>query len=97
MEKARAAGRRRRAAPALPSVEADVMMVAIRRQEHRLRTVALRDVETEHITIESRGPGQVGDLEMHVTDTRTDDRRREGHPPMFDQPAPHGKPRANRG
>ena len=60
--------RRRLAARALPCVEADVVMIAAGLQKRGLRTVALRDGETEHIAVERKRAIQVGHLQMDVAD-----------------------------
>ena len=66
--------RRRRAAAAFPRVQADVMMIAVSRQEDRLRAVTLRDFEADRPMIERRRPREVGDLQMDVTDAEPDGR-----------------------
>ena len=62
-------GRRRPAPFAMPRVQADVMMVSAGGHERRLRTVPLRELETQHTDIEPERPFEVRDLEMDVTDT----------------------------
>ena len=68
VKQSRAAGRRRQAAFALPRVQADMMVVAARREECRLRSVTLGDLEAQHIAIEAERAIEVGDFEMHVAD-----------------------------
>ena len=62
------AGRRRRAALALPGVEADVVVIAAGRDEGRLRAHALHQLEAEHAAIEGERAVEVGDLEVDVAD-----------------------------
>ncbi len=43
-------------------------MVAARRDERRLVTDALRELETKHTAVKGERALEVGDLEMHVAD-----------------------------
>jgi hypothetical protein len=52
----------------LPGVQADVVVIAARRQKRSAVAHALGDVEAEDIVIETDRPFKVGDLEMHVPD-----------------------------
>src|SRR5439155_20744136 len=61
-------GRRRRSAPRLPGVEAEVMVIAAGRDERSLVAHALRHVETENVAIEGERPVDVRDLEVDVAD-----------------------------
>src|SRR4051794_30053794 len=56
------------AAPALPGVEADVVVVAAGRDEGGLGAIALHQREAEHAAIEIEGALDVGDLEVDVAD-----------------------------
>src|SRR5579871_291482 len=66
------------AAAALPGIEPDMMMIAARGNERRLRTDALHQVETEHAAIKGERAIDVGDLEMDVTDAHSAVDRRAG-------------------
>ena len=66
MIKAGRAARRRRAARALPRVQPNVMMVTACGKERRLPAVDLRDLKTEHVTVEAQRALQVSDLEVNV-------------------------------
>jgi hypothetical protein len=61
--------RRGRAAGALPAVEADMMMIAARRDERRVAPVALGQREAEHADIEVQDPPEIGDFQMDMADT----------------------------
>ena len=54
--------RRRRASAALPRIEPDVMVIATGRDECRLASVALRQLEAEDTAIKSQRAFEVGDL-----------------------------------
>lgn len=56
------------AAEAFPGVQADVMMIAARRDEGRLRAEALHQREAEHAAIERQRTLQIRDLEMDMAD-----------------------------
>src|SRR2546428_5413408 len=60
-------GGSRRAAPR-PGVEPDVVVVAARRQEHRLPTVASRHLETQDVAIERERALEVRNGEVDVPD-----------------------------
>ena len=68
MVQARGPRRRRRPAQALPGVQPDVVVVAARRDERRLRAVPLGDLEAEDAAVEPQRPLQVGDLQVDVAD-----------------------------
>ncbi len=55
-------------ATASPRVQADVVVVATRRQEGCLVPQTRHQVEAHYVAVEPNGPLQVGDLEVHVTD-----------------------------
>ena len=57
-----------RAALALPGVQPDVVVVAARRDERRLRAVPLRQLETKDTAVERQRTFQVGDLQVDVAD-----------------------------
>ena len=63
-------GARRRRGPveALPGVEPDVVVIAARRDEGRLRAVALDQLEPEYAAIEGQRPIKVGHLQVDVSD-----------------------------
>lgn len=61
--------RRRRPAFALPRVQPDVMVITSRREKGRLRPVSLRDLKTQDTLIETDRPFQIGDLQMHMSDS----------------------------
>src|SRR5207237_7697892 len=71
-----------RAAPALPGIEAELMVIAAGAEKRRLVAVALGDVEAEHVAVEVERPVDVRDLQMNVPDVhaRID---RPGHPPKL--------------
>jgi hypothetical protein len=46
----------------------DVVVVAARRHERRLRPVPLRQLEAEDAAVEPQRPLQVGDLQVDVAD-----------------------------
>ena len=60
--------RRRRAAEALPGVEADVVVVAAGREEGGLVAVLLLQLEAEHAGVEGDRPVEVGDLQVDMPD-----------------------------
>ena len=60
--------RRRRAAAALPGVEADVVVVASGGQKRRLVAELLLQLEAEHAGVEGDRPVEVGDLEVDMPD-----------------------------
>jgi hypothetical protein len=65
------AGRRRRGARALPRVQADVVVVVARREEHRVQADLTRvggHAEAERVAIERERAVQVGDAQVHVPD-----------------------------
>ena len=62
MEEAGGAWRWRRAAPALPGVETNMMVIAAGRDEGGLLTVALFQLEAEHAAVEGERAVEVGDL-----------------------------------
>src|SRR5258708_29764261 len=68
MVEPRRAGRRRRAAQALPGVQPDVMVISARRDEGRALAEALGQLEAEHAAIESQRPLDLRDLEVYVAD-----------------------------
>ena len=68
MIEARGAGRRRRAAEALPGVERDVVVIAAGGQECRLAAAPLHQLEAQHVAIERQRAIEVGDLQVHVAD-----------------------------
>jgi hypothetical protein len=45
-----------------------MVVVAARRQEGRLRAVALHEVEAHDVAVEADGAVEVGDLEMDMAD-----------------------------
>ena len=57
----------RHAACALPSIQADVMMVAASADERRLQPHTCGDFETQDSAIEFEGSVQVSDLEMDMS------------------------------
>ena len=61
-------GRRARGALARPGVEAEVVVVAARRDEQGARVAAHHDVEAERAGVEGLGRGQVTDVEVDVAD-----------------------------
>src|SRR5581483_4563023 len=65
------AGRRRRAAEALPGVEADVVMISAGRNERGLAPAPLHQLEAEDAAIERQRALEVRHLEVHVTDAGT--------------------------
>jgi hypothetical protein len=67
MVKARAAGGRRRAAEALPSIEPKVMMISACRYEGRAGP-ACGKRKTQHATIEIQSALQVSHLQMDMAD-----------------------------
>jgi hypothetical protein len=56
------------AAFALPGVEADVVMIAARRNERRAVAHPLHHLEAEHAAIEAERAVEIGDLEMNMPD-----------------------------
>ena len=56
------------AVEAFPGIQADVMMIAARRNEGRLRAEALHQREAEHAAIERQRTLQIRDLEMDMAD-----------------------------
>src|SRR6266480_4509377 len=77
-----ASRRRRRGTAALPGVEAEVMVVAAGADERRLVSVALGDVEAEHVAVETERTVDVRHLQMDMPNVhaRID---RPGHPPSL--------------
>ena len=71
VEQPRGAGRRRRSALALPGVEADVVVIAARRDEGGLPAIHLLQFEAEHAAIEIQRPLEVGDLQVNMADARS--------------------------
>src|ERR1700730_13764341 len=65
----RAAGRRF-SAPALPCVEAGVVVVAAGRYECHVGTVALDQLEAEHTVVKGQSAIEVGDFEMNMSNPR---------------------------
>src|SRR5206468_3711294 len=65
---ARGPGGGRRCPWACPRVEADVVMIAARREEHRVPPIAARHLEAEHVTVEGKGTVEVGNGEVDVAD-----------------------------
>ena len=59
---------RRRTSPALPRVEADVVVITAGGKKRGLVAITLRDFKAEHVTVERNRPIQVSDLQMHMTD-----------------------------
>src|SRR5439155_13418579 len=55
--------------PARPRVEPDVMMVAARRQEHGVPSVATRYFEAQHVTVEAEGAVEIRHREVDVADS----------------------------
>ena len=86
--------RRRGGTAALPGVEAEVMVVAAGADERRLVSVALGDVEAEHVAVKTERLVDVGHLQMNVPNvhTRIDP---SGHPPSLRAGAQawHSRPR----
>ncbi len=68
MIQSRAARRRWRTARALPRVQPDVMMIAARRNERRLRTKPLLQFKAQHVAIKFQRAFEVGDFQMHMAD-----------------------------
>src|SRR5438132_11438086 len=60
---------RRRTAVTFPGVQSDMMMITTSREKRRLLPVALREFESQHITIECNCAFKVGNLQMHVADS----------------------------
>src|SRR5437773_9226086 len=58
-----------RRSPARPGIEADVVMVAAGREEHRIAAVAGRDLEAEHVAIERNGAVEIGHRQMNVANS----------------------------
>jgi hypothetical protein len=79
MEQPRRTGWWRRAAFALPSVEADVVVIAAGREECRVAPVALLQLEAEHAAIERQCAVEIGHFQVRVADAhaRIDGARRE--------------------
>src|SRR5204862_3322533 len=77
----RRAGRRGRAAVALPGVQPDVVVVPAGGNERRLPAPPLLDLEPEDAAVEGERPLQVADLEVDVPDAdgRVDRARGVGH------------------
>jgi hypothetical protein len=73
------AGGRRRAAKTFPGVQSDVVMVAAGREKRCARTVALRQLESEHVTIEPQRAIEIGHLQVHVANTDACMDRRHGY------------------
>src|SRR5205085_6567661 len=63
------AGRRRRAAEAVPGVERDVVVIAAGREEGRLAAAPLGELEAQDVAIKRQRTIEVGDLEVHMADT----------------------------
>src|SRR5438132_10474075 len=59
---------RRRTAVTFPGVQSDMMMITTSREKRRLLPVALREFESQHVTIEHNCAIKVGDLQMNVSD-----------------------------
>ena len=79
MVEPRRTGGRRIPVPALPCVEADVVVIAASRYESGSRTVTLRYREAENPDIESERAFEIRHLEMDMTDADAGiDRRRGG-------------------
>src|SRR5204863_1351895 len=68
VEQPRRARRRRRPTPALPDVEADVVVIAAGREERCRPAVVLLHLEAEHVAVEGLRAVEVGNLEMDVAD-----------------------------
>jgi hypothetical protein len=68
VKEARRSGRGARRAPAGPRIEPDVMMVVAGGQEHGVRAVARRDLETQHVAIERHRAIEVADGQMDMAD-----------------------------
>ena len=68
VEEPRMAGRRRRAAAALPCVQADVVVIAARRDERRVLAHPLLQLEAEHADVEVERALDVRHLQVDVTD-----------------------------
>lgn len=62
--------RSRRGRLAARALQADVVVIAARRQEGGLAAVSLRDLEAQDAVVKGDGAFQVGHLQMHVTDSR---------------------------
>jgi hypothetical protein len=63
----RAAGGRRRAIEALPSIQRDMVMIAAGRDEG-CTLAPLRHLEPEHTTIKRQGPLEISHLEVDMAD-----------------------------
>ena len=68
VEEARVPGRRRRAAAALPRVQADVVVIAARGDERRVLAHPLLQLEAEHADVEVERALDVGHLQVDVAD-----------------------------
>jgi hypothetical protein len=68
VEEAGRAGRWRGAAEAVPGVQADVVMVAARADEGRLRAHPLHQLEAERAAVKIERALKVGDLQVDVAD-----------------------------
>src|ERR1700731_5483441 len=58
----------RLAAPALPGVESDVVVISAGRNEGRLVAEALHQLEPQHARIEGQRAVEIGNLQMDVAD-----------------------------
>jgi hypothetical protein len=68
MKQAGAIRRRRGAAKTFPGIEADVVVIAARRNERSLLTISLGQFETENAAIEAERALEVGDLQVDVAE-----------------------------
>src|SRR5258707_11940912 len=64
---------RRMAILAFPGVQADVMVIAARRNERRARGQALHQLESQHTAIKSQRAIEIGHLEMNMPDAGSRD------------------------
>lgn len=68
VEESRRARRGWLAAPALPGIQADVVVIAARGDKGSVGSEALHELESEDATVEAEGALEIGDLEVHVPD-----------------------------
>ena len=87
MIKARGPSRRLSSAPALPSIQADVVVIAIGGEEDSLGAITLGYFQADGTLVESRRALKVGHLEVDVSDAETNRRFLGAHAHILSQTA----------